>query len=64
MYDGVKSVSEMICLGLGLERYRLCQMMEGGVQLLAPTGSDLAKYNKKDDILAGFHYGKIMLTKI
>lgn len=64
MYDAVKFTSEMICLGLGLERYQLTDMMKGGVQLLAPTGSDLDKYKKKDDILAGFHYGKHLFTKI
>ena len=45
-------------MGLGLERSEFTKRMDGAVQLLAPTGSDLLKYNQKDDVLAGFHYGK------
>lgn len=37
-------------------------MMKGGVQLLAPTGSDLAKYKKQNDVLAGFHYDLNLIT--
>ena len=58
MYDTVHTVSEMTAVGLDLERNALTKKMQGAVQLLAPTGSDLSKYNKKDDVLAGMHYGK------
>lgn len=54
------SVAQMAALGLGLKQDEFTKRMDGAVQLLAPTGSDLLKYNKKDDILAGFHYGKIL----
>lgn len=57
MYDAVRTASEAIALGLDLDRKTFSSMMDGGVQLLAPTGSDLEKYSQKNDILAGFHYG-------
>jgi len=57
MYDGVRTASEALALGLNLERDRFTKFMDGGTQLLAPTGSDPSRYSKKDDILAGFHYG-------
>lgn len=62
MYNTVRTTSEALALGLDLERDRITKMMDGGVQLLAPTGSDLAKYNQKDDILAGFHYDLNYIT--
>lgn len=58
MYDAVRTASEAIALGLDIKRDTFTSLMDGGVQLLAPTGSDLDKYTKKNDILAGFHYGK------
>lgn len=58
MYNAVRTASEAIALGLDLERNQFSKMMDGGVQLLAPTGSDLDKYTQENDILAGFHYGK------
>ena len=59
MYDAVWTASEALAIGLDLERNRFTDLMRGGVQLLAPTGSDLSKYSEKNDILAGFHYGKV-----
>ena len=56
------TVSEMIALGMDLPRATFTDKMKGAVQLLAPTGSDLTKYKKKDDILAGFHYDLNFLT--
>lgn len=53
------TAAEMLSVGLGWEQNTLRNRMEGGTQILGPTGSDLTKYNKKGDILAGFHYGKI-----
>lgn len=52
----------MLALGLDMPRDTFTSQMKGGVQLLAPTGSDLTKYNKKDDVLAGFHYDLNFLT--
>lgn len=54
------TAAEMLSVGFGWEQETLRSMMEGGTQLLGPTGSDLRKYNKKGDILAGFHYGKTL----
>lgn len=52
----------MLALGLDMPKDAFTSQMKGGVQLLAPTGSDLTKYNKKNDILAGFHYDLNFLT--
>ena len=62
LYGGCFTVSEMLALGLDMPRDTFTSQMKGGVQLLAPTGSDLTKYNKKDDVLAGFHYDLNFLT--
>lgn len=62
MYDCVRTTSEALALGLNLPRDRITKMMDGGVQLLAPTGSDLKRYTKKDDVLAGFHYDLNYIT--
>jgi hypothetical protein len=59
---GCFTVSEMLALGLGMPKDTFTSKMKGAVQLLAPTGSNLAKYNKKDDVLAGFHYDLNFLT--
>jgi isopenicillin N synthase-like dioxygenase len=59
---GAYTVSEMIALGLDMPRNTFTKLMDGGVQLLAPTGSDLTRYQKKDDVLAGFHYDLNFLT--
>ena len=64
MYDAVRTASEAIALGLELERNTFSSMMDGGVQLLAPTGSDLDKYTQKNDILAGFHYGNLLRSAL
>lgn len=64
MYNSVWNVAEMTAVGLDLQRDTFTSRMEGAVQLLAPTGSDLAKYRSKDDILAGFHYGKSAMIKL
>lgn len=45
----------MTALGLGLEREQFTNAGKYGPHLLAPTASDLEKYGKKDEILAGFH---------
>jgi len=45
MINAVNTVSEMSALGMGLEKGRFREIMEGGAHLLAPTGSDLERYN-------------------
>lgn len=62
MYNTVRTTSEALALGLNLDRNSITKRMDGGVQLLAPTGSDLSKYKKKNDILAGFHYDLNYIT--
>lgn len=52
----------MMALGLGLQKDAFTSMLKGGVQLLAPTGSDLNRYTKLNDVLAGFHYDLNFLT--
>lgn len=56
------TASEMIAVGLGVPQNTFRGKMEGGTQLLGPTGSDLAKYNKVGEVLAGFHYDLSFLT--
>lgn len=57
MVNGCFTVAEMAAIGLGLDRNTFVDKMQKGPHLLAPTGSDLIKYNK-NTIFAGFHYGK------
>jgi hypothetical protein len=44
MIDAVNTVSEMSALGMGLEKSRFRDLLQGGAHLLAPTGSDLQRY--------------------
>jgi isopenicillin N synthase-like dioxygenase len=45
----------MVAIGLGLPLDTFKDRMKGGAHLLAPTGSDLKKYDV-GAIFAGFHY--------
>lgn len=51
----------MAAFGLGLEQDTFTKRMEGGAHLLAPTGSDLERYDI-NTTLAGFHYDIAFLT--
>ncbi|KAI6047914.1 Clavaminate synthase-like protein [Pisolithus marmoratus] len=62
MKDAVENVAEMVAIGLGLPRQTFKDAGKYGPHLLAPTASDLAKYGKKDTILAGFHTDLNCLT--
>jgi isopenicillin N synthase-like dioxygenase len=53
--------AEMIALGMGLEKETFSSKMVGGPHLLAPTGSDLEKYEVGTSF-AGFHYDLNFLT--
>ncbi|GAA5929507.1 hypothetical protein JCM1841_005955 [Sporobolomyces salmonicolor] len=53
----VEDVSEMLAVGLGLERDELRRAGQYGSHLLAPTATDLAKYGRVGEIFAGFHTG-------
>ena len=56
MLDACFTVAEMTAIGLDLEPNTFKDKMIGGTHLLAPTGSDLEKY-EKGTVFAGFHYG-------
>lgn len=45
----VEGVSEMLAVGLGLERDVLTRAAEFGSHLLAPTATDLKKYGKEGE---------------
>eukprot|EP00842_Homolaphlyctis_polyrhiza_P003112 jgi/Hompol1/3801/HPOL_006815-RA len=55
MLDAVSVVSEMAAVGLGLPRDAFSSRAKYGPHLLAPTGSDLAKFGEVGSVLAGFH---------
>lgn len=61
MHDAVWTVSEMVALGLGLPQDTFTSRMKYGNHLLAPTGSDLDKYDL-NTIFAGFHYDLNYIT--
>ncbi|GAA6020353.1 hypothetical protein JCM11491_000323 [Sporobolomyces phaffii] len=58
----VEGVSEMLAVGLGLERDTLTNAARYGSHLLAPTATDLAKYGREGEIFAGFHTDLNFLT--
>ncbi|KAK5659595.1 hypothetical protein OQA88_798 [Cercophora sp. LCS_1] len=62
MKGAVEGLTEMVAVGLGLERGRFKDAGRYGPHLLAPTASDLRKYGEKDTILAGFHTDLNFLT--
>eukprot|EP00026_Physarum_polycephalum_P009311 Phypoly_transcript_09430.p1 GENE.Phypoly_transcript_09430~~Phypoly_transcript_09430.p1 ORF type:complete len:350 (+),score=80.57 Phypoly_transcript_09430:101-1150(+) len=62
MLNSVSTVARMIAVGIGLPVDTLTDLMHQGPHLLAPTGSDLSKFNTLDTIFAGFHYDFNLLT--
>jgi len=63
MHNAVETVCHMLGIGLGLKNESaLVEMSQGGPHLLAPTGSDLSRFNKVGTVLAGFHYDLNLLT--
>lgn len=62
MMSSVSIVAEMIAVGLGWKKDTLTDLMHQGPHLLAPTGSDLARFNNLDTVFAGFHYDFNLLT--
>lgn len=54
--DAIEQVNKLIALGLDLDENIFNEMLNGGAHLLAPTGSDLEKFDV-GTIFAGFHYG-------
>jgi isopenicillin N synthase-like dioxygenase len=53
--------AEMAAIGMGLDKDTFTSKMTGGPHLLAPTGSDLTKYEVGTSF-AGFHYDLNFLT--
>lgn len=62
LVSALEVVCEMAALGYGLERDAFRSRMNLGPHLLAPTGSDLSKYNSLNTIFAGYHYDLNFLT--
>ncbi|GAA5943707.1 hypothetical protein JCM3775_001342 [Rhodotorula graminis] len=60
--QAVDGVSEMLAVGLGLERDTFLRAAEYGSHLLAPTATDLDKWGKVGEIFAGFHTDLNFLT--
>jgi len=56
MMTSIYTASEMLAVGLDLPVDTFTKLLEYGPHLLAPTGSDLERFNKVDTIFAGFHY--------
>jgi len=52
----------MAALGMGIDKDTFKNKMRGGAHLLAPTGSDLEKFNQEGTVFAGFHYDIAFLT--
>jgi len=61
MLNGCETAARMAALGFGLDENILVEKMKYGGHLLAPTGSDLAKFDP-NTIFAGFHYDLNFLT--
>ena len=61
MVDGCISAVEMCALGMGLEKDTFSERMNQAPHLLAPTASDLTKYDV-GTAFAGFHYDLNFLT--
>ncbi|KAI2643731.1 hypothetical protein GGS21DRAFT_497905 [Xylaria nigripes] len=62
MKSAVSGLAEMAAVGMGLPAEIFSDAGRYGPHLLAPTASDLRRYNKKDTILAGFHTDLNFLT--
>lgn len=56
MLKVVKKVTKLIEIGLELNDGVFTELLEGGSHLLAPTGTDISRYNKENTIYAGYHY--------
>ncbi|KJE88723.1 hypothetical protein CAOG_00318 [Capsaspora owczarzaki ATCC 30864] len=62
MMDAVTSLSEMVAVGFDMPSDIFTKLAKNGPHLLAPTGSDLARYHEKNTIFAGFHTDLNFLT--
>lgn len=62
MMNVVETVCELSALGFDLPIDAFTSICKYGPHLLAPTGSDLTKYQKLKTVFAGFHYDLNFLT--
>jgi len=62
MMQTINTVAQMIGHGYGLDGDTFTNLLNEGPHLLAPTGSDLNKWNALGSIFAGFHYDFNLLT--
>jgi len=62
MLAALESSAEMLAVGFGLPKAALRDLMHLGPHLLAPTGSDLARYDAVGTIFAGWHTDLNFLT--
>lgn len=62
MLQTIHTVSEMAAVGFGQSPDTYTQRMKFAPHLLAPTGSDLGKFNKLDTAFASFHYDLNFMT--
>lgn len=53
LHATVATLSEMAAVGFGLPRSTFLDLIRNSSHLLAPTGSDLSRYNKVGTVLAG-----------
>ena len=61
MINGCYTVAQMAAVGMGLQKTTFSEMMDGGQHKLAPTASDLRKFDQ-NTVFAGFHYDFNFLT--
>lgn len=61
MVDGTEIAAEMCAVGLGLPKEMFTDKMKLAPHLLAPTASDLCKYDV-GTAFAGFHYDLNFIT--
>jgi len=62
MMASIHTVVEMLAVGLDLPADTFLKLLNEGPHLLAPTGSDLGRFNAVDTVFAGFHYDLNFMT--
>ena len=62
MINSTFLAAEMAAIGMGLPKDKFTKMMNLGPHLLAPTASDVTKYNKLGTAFASFHYDLNFIT--
>lgn len=62
MVEATFLAAEMAAVGMGLPKDIFTSKMQQGPHLLAPTASDLKKYNQLGTAFAGFHYDLNFIT--